>query len=63
MTTVGFIGLGSRGAPMAAHVAIAHDALRAGAMLGRILGADSSFAPFRDVAAPFLEFVQKEAAQ
>jgi 3-hydroxyisobutyrate dehydrogenase-like beta-hydroxyacid dehydrogenase len=32
-------------------------------LLGQILGADSSFAAFRDVAAPFLELVQKEAEQ
>jgi 3-hydroxyisobutyrate dehydrogenase len=32
-------------------------------LLGEVLGADSSFVPFRDVAAPFLEFVEKEAAQ
>jgi 3-hydroxyisobutyrate dehydrogenase len=32
-------------------------------LLGEVLGADSSFAPFREVAAPFLEFVQKQAAQ
>jgi 3-hydroxyisobutyrate dehydrogenase len=32
-------------------------------LLGEILGADSSFAPFRAVAQPFLEYVQKEAAR
>jgi 3-hydroxyisobutyrate dehydrogenase len=31
-------------------------------LLGEVLGADPSFAPFREIAAPFLEFVQKEAA-
>jgi 3-hydroxyisobutyrate dehydrogenase-like beta-hydroxyacid dehydrogenase len=29
-------------------------------LLGEILGADPSFAPFRDVAAPFLELVQRQ---
>ena len=28
-------------------------------LLGEVLGADPSFAAFRDVAAPFLDFVQK----
>jgi len=32
-------------------------------LLGELLGADPAFAPFRDVAAPFLEFVLKEAAR
>jgi len=30
-------------------------------LLGEVLGSDPSFAPFRDVAAPFLEFVQQGA--
>ena len=29
-------------------------------LLGEILGADPSFAPFRDVAAPFLELAQRQ---
>jgi hypothetical protein len=29
-------------------------------LLGEILGADPSFAPFRDVAAPFLESAQRQ---
>jgi 3-hydroxyisobutyrate dehydrogenase len=32
-------------------------------LLGEALGSDPSFAPFRDLIAPFLEFVQKEASR
>jgi|SRR5579859_2847606 len=32
-------------------------------LLGEALGADPSFAPFRDLAIPFLELVQKEASR
>jgi hypothetical protein len=28
-------------------------------LLGEVLGADSAYAPFRDVVAPFLQFVQR----
>jgi 3-hydroxyisobutyrate dehydrogenase len=30
-------------------------------LLGELLGADPSFAPFRELAAPFLEFVQRQS--
>ena len=32
-------------------------------LLGEVLGADPSYAAFRDVAAPFLDFVQKGARE
>jgi len=32
-------------------------------LLGEVLGSDPSFAPFRSLVAPFLELVQKQAAQ